>query len=686
MVGSPAPAHPLTPTQRATLDAAARRMVPAAYDTPGAPMDLVARVAERLATMPPPYAADFLVAVDLLGSRVAALLVTGSPIAFWRRDNVGQDAYLRQWSRSRLAACRTVFQAVRRLLIVLYYAAPETQQAMGFRGAPHRRVPAVPWEGPAIGVATDDEPIARAATPPTVPPIVPPRRLLTVTGELPRTTDVLVIGTGAGGGVTAARLAEAGFEVTVIEAGPLVQGDAFDEHEAHLNARLYADQGMRATKDQSVSIIQGGAVGGGTTVNWMIMLRTPPHVLDEWTERHGTVGMSPAELAPVFDDIEDIVHARRVPDDAHSPNNRLILDGAARLGWRASSAMINARGCVRAGTCGTGCRYDAKQGTLLVWLPRAVGAGARLVADARATRMEIVRDGGAVPRKRVTVARLDPRTRQPVSEATIDARLVVLAAGAVETPLLLQRSGLGGGGVGNWLRLHPTTPVAAVYDREIYGASGIPLSTVCDEFLVSDANGYGFWIESPTMQPMLTAVAASGWGAEHRGLMARFRNLSTLIALTRDGADCGLSNGSVRPRGTTGAVIRYRLGPADRHHVVESIVATARLHLANGAREVLTRHTEPLRIRSERDLAAIRSQRYGPNEFSLFSAHVNGTCRMGTDPRTSGTTPDGERHGVPGLYVCDGSLLPTALGVNPQETIMAVCAVVAARIAHRHPK
>ena len=166
--------------------------------------------------------------------------------------------------------------------------------------------------------------------------------------------------------------------------------------------------------------------------------------------------------------------------------------------------------------------------------------------------------------------------------------------------------------------------------------------------------------------------------------MTSFRNLGTLIGLTRDGADRERSNGSVAPRGDMGSDIRYRLGPADARHVQASIAAAAQLHLANGAREVCTLHTTPLRIRSDADLAAVRAASVAPNDIGLFSAHVNGTARIGIDPRTSGVTPDGERHGVPGLYIMDGSLLPTAPGVNPQETIMAVTTVLVDRLIARH--
>jgi choline dehydrogenase-like flavoprotein len=354
------------------------------------------------------------------------------------------------------------------------------------------------------------------------------------------------------------------------------------------------------------------------------------------------------------------------------------------LGWRAEPATINARGCVRSGFCGYGCRYDAKQGTLLTYLPRAFAAGARLYADVRAERVELLERGAStrLPRKRVTASVLDRATGRVRGTVTAEAPVVILAGGAVGTPVLLQRSGMGGGGVGEWLRLHPTTAVVGLYDRTINGAGGIPLSAMCDEFVRRDADGYGYWIECPPLHPMLAAAAVPGFGAEHAACMRDFRRLGSTIALVRDGADRDLSNGSVRALRGGGTSLRYRLGPRDRAHFVESMAAAARLHLACGAREVRTLHTRPVVARTEADLAEIRTRSVAPNDVALFSAHVNGTCRMGRDPRTSGVTPDlAERHGVRGLFVGDGSILPTSLGVNPQETIMALATVLAGRIA-----
>jgi choline dehydrogenase-like flavoprotein len=168
-------------------------------------------------------------------------------------------------------------------------------------------------------------------------------------------------------------------------------------------------------------------------------------------------------------------------------------------------------------------------------------------------------------------------------------------------------------------------------------------------------------------------------------MMERFRGLGALIVLVRDGADRGVSQGEVTA-GRSGRVrIRYRLGAHERLRMIEGLQAGARLHLAAGAREVRTLHERECVVRAEHELARIAAASYAPNDLAVFSAHVNGTCRLGTDPRTSGCTGDGERHGVRGLYVADGSLLPTAPGVNPQETIMALATVVAGRIAERHP-
>lgn len=644
---------------------------------------LVEALLARIARLSPRKRRDLGLAITLLGTRPAAVIAGLPPSRFEKQSLSNRSRIVEAWVQSRIPLMRTVAQSLRRLILLVEYGSDAAQREVGYRGAYHTRGPAVPWEGALPGQPSDDEPVARAPIPEAAhrqPPSATRLAPLALDGST-RRCDAVVIGTGAGGATAAARLAEAGLDVIVVEGGELVHPPEFDEREGPLFERLYADGGLRTTDDLGVAMVQGITVGGSTTVNWMIMLRTPDWVLDEWTRVHGAVGMSSAELAPVFARVEQELHARRVPDDAHSPNNRIVLDGAAALGWSSQHAVINARGCTRTGFCGYGCRTGAKQGTLETYLPRALAAGARLVVNAEAQRIEFIERGGAFPKKRVVVQQKLPGGH--VRDAGIEAKVVVVAAGAVGTPVLLQRSGLGGGAVGKYLRLHPTTGLNGIYDREIYAAGGIPLTSVCDEFHRLDANGYGVWIETPPLHPALAATACPGIGEAHRARMLQFRNTGSLIVLTRDGADREISNGDVRLRRDGSISIRYQLGRSDRAHALAGLEAAAQLHFAAGAREVISGHARPVILHHPDEIPRLRTRPMGSNDIPFFSAHVNGTCRLGTDPRTAGTDPHGERFGAPGVFVADGSLLPTAPGVNPQETIFALSTIVAERIASR---
>ncbi len=680
----------------------------------GAPApDPAAVVEARLARAPAHLRQDLARVLTVFGGRAAAFVTLGTATPFARLDAARQDRMLARWATSRVPVQRTVFQALRRLTLAAWYGQPAVQATLGYRGPFHRREPALAWEGPAAGTTTPAEPIARATAPergappirstslPVIPPAPPGAASAPTTaasigrvvpghalsGEIRRTADVVVIGSGAGGAVVAARLAESGREVVVLESGGLWTATDFTEDEAALGERLYADQGLRATEDLGVSIVQGNTVGGSTTVNWMAMLRPDAHVREEWANRFGIDAIGNGVLDAALDRVWAEVHARRMPDDAHSANNRLLLDGAAALGWRVRALELNARGCVRSGFCGQGCRYDAKQGTLLTYVPRALKAGATVYADATADRITTLGANSRGGVKRVTATVHDRDTRAPRATLVVDAPTVVVAAGAIGTPALLQRSGLGGGGVGRYLRFHPTTAVSARYDREINGGTGVPLSTICDEFSGTGTNGYGFWLETPPFHPMLAAVGTTGFGRDHFALARDYLRTGVIVVLVRDGADQDRSNGSVSVDRGGRTRIRYRLGPADARHLRDGMAAAARVHLAAGSSDVHTLHTRPLVVRAPSDVDEILRRSTAPNDVGLFSAHVNGTCRLGRDPRTSGASSEperfGERHGVPGVYVADGSLLPTGVGVNPQGIIMALGEVVAGGLMHR---
>jgi choline dehydrogenase-like flavoprotein len=697
MTDGSTPRGPLNAAQRSTLAALAQTVLPHLFEGDRAGSGVVDLVNDRLLQSPETVTKDLTTALSVLGSRAAGLVVTGRPTSFVDHPAQRREQVFARWGTSWIPAARTVHQALRRLILTTWYATDGARTELGVHPPLHGRSPVVPWEGPLRSEKDSSlEVVARARSfDAPVPRANPGRRPApaavtgpdAISGNHAITADVVVIGSGAGGAVAAARFAESHRDVVILEAGEYLHAPDFTELERDMVPRLYAEQAMRTTADASVSLLQGGAVGGGTTVNWMLMLRPADHVLDEWTHRLHLPGFSPGDLAGQLDRVGAEVNARTVPYEAHAPSNLAIIEGARALGWRARTAMINARGCVRAGTCSLGCRYDAKQSALLTHLPRAFAAGARLFAGASVERIAIIeRDhpsGSKLPpRKRVHATVRDPRSGDVRGRLTVDAPIVVLAAGAVETPVILQRSGMGGGGVGRYLRLHPTTGVMGQYAEEAYPLAGIPQSALCDEFATRDANGHGFWIECPALQPAIASAALQGFGAPHRELMHRLKNTRPFIVLVRDGSSSDASMGAVRLDRGGRVRITHRLTGADRENLRLGIEAAARLHLAAGAHEAISLHSPIVRATGEAGLRAMRSASVAPNRVALFSAHVNGTCRLGVNPATSGCSPSGERHGVRGLYVMDGSLLPTAPGVNPQWTIMAIASLLAERAAH----
>lgn len=686
-------------SRRAALEAICRTILPAAFDSgrtagaffseynegpAGADADparlhLPTLVERRIESLPPRHAAGVRLVVRLVGGRSLVCALTGRPVRFQSLSDATRAAMLRRMETSAVPGLRMMLQVLRRVILSSWYSEPAAQAEVGHLPPLGRREPVFEWEGgesapvgrAAPAAAADATPRERALVHRLARGLEPGRRL---------SAEVVVVGSGAGGAVAAAILAEAGRDVLLLEEGrawPLAERTGI---ERDLVPRLYADAGARATDDQSIQILQGRALGGSTFVNWMLMLRTPDEVLHDWSTRHGMEGVDAASMAPLFAEIEREVATAPVAEASHSRNNRILMKGAMRLGLDTAAATINARGCERSGLCGVGCPWAAKQSVDETWLPRALRAGARIAIGARVRRIERSGpDAGRLGARKRLLVEVTGANGRPSGQAMVETPLVILAAGAVGTPSLLQRSGLGGGGVGRFLRLHPTSAVVALHDEPVHAATGIPMSAVCRPEPATDA--YGYWLECPPMHPGLAAVALPGFGERHRRVMLDYARLATTIVLVRDGADAATSQGAVRTDARGRPRIRYRLGEAELATMRRGITTAARLQLAAGAREVTTLHAHGNPIRTEADLGRIAAWPDGPNELCVFSAHVMGSARIGTHPGTSACRPDGQRHGARGIHVMDGSLLPTAPGVNPQETIMALALLLARRLA-----
>jgi choline dehydrogenase-like flavoprotein len=477
--------------------------------------------------------------------------------------------------------------------------------------------------------------------------------------------DVCIVGSGPGGSMVASRLASAGAKVVVLEEGGHHTKDEFDMQEPRAYQTLYQDRGNRATADLSIAVLQGRGVGGGTVVNWTTSYRTPDDVLEFWRTKQGSL-LTPQILKPHFDEVEQRLGIQKIDYEDTNPNNRTIYDGCKKLGWQVDTTKRNVRGCLRTGYCGMGCPIDAKQSAALTYLPDAVAKGAEVYANCRVQKIES--NGKRAVAAVGTVLHDGEPTGRTIR---VEPRLLVVSGGALNSPALLLRSGLDQGPVGKKTWLHPTIAVGAFYKEAIEGFYGAPQSVASHHF-AHRPEGAGFFLEAAPVHPMLASIAAPAFGAGLSARMSRLPNLCATIALMIDGFGDGEEGGTVSLRKDEGPKLDYPF--TDRAHECfrSAMKAIARLHLANGALEVQTFHNDPVHIKTEADLAEIDRRPLGPNLFAAFTAHQMGGCRMGSDPATSVVNPQLRHHHLENLFVIDGSVFPTGLGVNPMESIYGV--------------
>jgi choline dehydrogenase-like flavoprotein len=500
-----------------------------------------------------------------------------------------------------------------------------------------------------------------------------------ITKPLRESADVCIIGSGCGGGPTAKILAEAGKKVIVLEEGGYYTSKDFDSTEATAYQNLYQRRAGQGTDDLAITILQGRSVGGSSTINWTTSLRTPEFVLDAWAKK-GIRDLTPKELDPYFGRIERYLNVHSEPEELHNPNNRIILDGGRALGYRVQSNGRNTKDCVRSGACGLGCPYDAKLSVNITYIPDAEKAGATVFSDCRAERITL---HGS--QKRVSGIVLDRRTGKAKTDFVIEARVVVISGSAVNSPVLLLKSNLANssGEVGKHLTLHPTSAVVGLFDRIIYPAGGIPQSAMCHEFLNKNNDDGGFWVEAVPVYPVLAALALPGFGKAHRDTMAQYRHFGASIVLVKE-TD---SEGRVTVNDNGRPSISYDLGDGDRQYLRQALGVAAEIHFAAGAKKVMTLHSLRTEMGNSDGIAqALENADWSPNEFNLYSAHPLGSCRMGKDPASSVVNSHCQTHDVKGLFVIDGSVMPTSLGVNPQITILAIAEKSAEWIAENFAK
>lgn len=476
--------------------------------------------------------------------------------------------------------------------------------------------------------------------------------------------DVVVVGTGAGGAVVGRELAERGYAVVFVEEGDFKHRDEFDG--SSVRALRQFHRATFSVGNVAMPILVGKMVGGSTTINGGTCFRTPSGVLDDWCERLGTDAFSPAAMAPHFERVERILEVEPTPKKYVGPIADIMARGCDSFGWSHSVIARNAPDCDGSGFCDFGCRREAKRSTQISYLPTAFERGAMLLTGATVRR--VLLEGA----KAVGVEAESKKGRR----VRVRARAVVLAGGALPTPLLLLQQGLANRSdqVGRNLGLHPSTGLSALFDEPIEGHKYVPQGYVCDQFFRD-----GIFIAAAQPAHNVAAAVVPYSGGRLMGVLDRMDRVAGFALMVRDATP----NGRVWSDRAGLPLITYNVGREDVERMHRAMVLTGRMALAAGAKTLYPNVHGVAPIERDQDFRRFETGSLRAADVVWLSYHPNGTCKMGRDAKTSVVGIDHETHDVHGLFVVDASTLPTPPGVNPQISIMALATRAAGCIAER---
>jgi choline dehydrogenase-like flavoprotein len=482
--------------------------------------------------------------------------------------------------------------------------------------------------------------------------------------EWPETArcDAIVVGSGAGGAFAARELARAGLDTVIVEEGERWTVDRLrTSHPLDRFAGIYRDGGTTmAFGNPPIALPLGRAVGGTTVINSGTCYPPPPPVARAWHEDHGLALAEPELLGRAVAEVEATIGVAPAPMEVLGRNGELSLAGAAALGWQGAPLRRNAPGCRGACQCAIGCPNNAKGGVHLNALPQACEAGARIVSGLHVRRVLV--EGGRA-------SGVEAR-RGDGSAVRISAPIVVVAAGAVHTPPLLRRSGLGRHPqLGRNLSIHPATGVTASFEEEVVSWRGVMQSVGIEELHERE----GVLLEATSNPPGMGAISAPGYGTHLQRRLDRAANTATLGAMIADAPSGRVFGGRV-------PLISYRLAPADERRLATAVAAMVRVMLAAGASEVELGGGAPaVSSAAEIDDAL---ERLDVRRLRLAAFHPSGTAAAGSDPARHPVDPEGRLRGVDGAWIADASILPSCPGVNPQVSIMALAKGVGEAASH----
>ena len=495
--------------------------------------------------------------------------------------------------------------------------------------------------------------------------------------------DVVIVGTGAGGGTLAAYLAERGWNVVMMEKGGFFRAEDFSQREEDAMADFNGRRGLDSTADNSFFLNYAEAVGGCTVHYWGDSFRTPPDRLARWRRDSGLDWMTESELNPHWDAIEKELGIHIAGEELFNENNRLVRQGCEALGIEGHAAPTARINCIACGWTQFGCAYNRKSSQLITTIPRVSKSGGRIYSDAHVAK--IIIEGGRA--RGVEGHFVDRATKQPLGRFRVDADHVVLAGGAIGTAELLLRN-VTDPTVGRRFYLNPQFFVWADFGRQIDNVTGIPCAYVVHGFREVKEDGAGkyagggYIMLSNHQSPGIAAVMLNGMGELHTENMKRYRHYGSVMSVIDEEHPGRVYIDKKGFRRTA-----FKLQGVDQLKAVDYLKNASRIFLAAGAKEVVIPDVYRTSVRSAAEVdTKITARSVQPNAQFAAGSHLLGTAPLGTDPDDSFCGTTGEAHRVKGLYVADGAAVPTTISVDPSLTIMGVARHIAAGLHERSGK
>ncbi len=482
--------------------------------------------------------------------------------------------------------------------------------------------------------------------------------------------DVVVVGSGAGGAPIAYELAGEGHAVILLEEGGYYPTECFRFDCKEAVSKLYRNSGLTFSLGMPIIICPvGRSIGGTTTINQGTSLRVPPGVLKEWQTGYGLHEINAEEMSLYYNAVEEFLFVKKADPEVAGKNAAKFVEGAKKLGMDADYLPRNAKDCEGYGVCSFGCPSGAKQSTNVSYIPEAVKRGAEVYADCKVHT--ILTQNGRATGLEARFIKNDTGEKGP--ELRVNAQVVVLSGGTIGTPLLLMKNRLANSSrqVGKHYRMHPCSVAVPIYDEQINPTKGISQSAWVHDFLSE-----GLSLETTVLSPDMLAMSIPSVSDRHAAIMSQFPHSGLVGAMVKD-----TSSGRIIPRPGGQFAILYQINREDLRRMQLGNILISEIAFAAGAKKVYTYIAGHTELRGQKDLERLRGSKIGPMDYLALSAwHPMGTCRMGSDPSWSVVDHTGETWDVKDLFISDASTFPTALGVNPQLTIMAQALRIAGHI------